>query len=109
MNLYINSSNSGRVIIRTGTDESVYQFDSPRQQDVFGRLKTHFDQYKLTPSDITSITVDPGPGSFTGTRVAVSIANALGFALSVPVNGQTTPVGVIYGQEPNITIKPSPR
>lgn len=43
---------------------------------------------KLTPSQIKSIEVNPGPGSFTGTRVGTSIANALGFALNVPVNGK---------------------
>ena len=42
---------------------------------------------KIKLSDITSIEVNRGPGSFTGTRVGVSIANALGFALSIPVNG----------------------
>lgn len=38
-------------------------------------------------TDIKEIKVNPGPGSFTGTRVGVSVANALGFALDVPVNG----------------------
>lgn len=37
--------------------------------------------------DITAIEVNTGPGSFTGTRVGVAIANALGFALNIPVNG----------------------
>ena len=37
---------------------------------------------------LTAIEVNPGPGSFTGTRVGVSVANALGFALDVPVNGK---------------------
>ena len=42
----------------------------------------------LQISDISHIEVNPGPGSFTGTRVGVSVANALGFALDVPVNGK---------------------
>lgn len=41
---------------------------------------------KLT--DLTEIQVNPGPGSFTGTRVGVTVANALGFALNIPVNGK---------------------
>lgn len=36
---------------------------------------------------ITAIEVNTGPGSFTGTRVGVAVANALGFALDIPVNG----------------------
>ena len=47
-------------------------------------LKKH--EKKLV--DVTSIEVDTGPGSFTGTRVGVAIANALGFALNIPVNGK---------------------
>ena len=38
-------------------------------------------------SDLSAIEVNPGPGSFTGTRVGVAIANALGYALNIPVNG----------------------
>lgn len=40
-------------------------------------------------SDLTEIRVNPGPGSFTGTRVGVAVANALGFGLSIPVNGKS--------------------
>lgn len=43
---------------------------------------------KINFSDLSEIKVNPGPGSFTGTRVGVTIANALGFALGIPVNGQ---------------------
>ena len=34
------------------------------------------------------IEVETGPGSFTGIRVGVSVANALGFSLGIPVNGK---------------------
>ncbi len=49
----------------------------------------------LKPQDVDEISVNSGPGSFTGTRVGVSIANALGFGLDIKVNGskikQVTP------------------
>lgn len=38
--------------------------------------------------DLSGIEVETGPGSFTGLRVGVSVANALGFALGIPVNGK---------------------
>jgi tRNA threonylcarbamoyladenosine biosynthesis protein TsaB len=41
----------------------------------------------LKPTEIEEIEVNTGPGSFTGTRVGVAIANALGFGLDVKVNG----------------------
>ena len=37
---------------------------------------------------LKGIEVETGPGSFTGLRVGVSVANALGFALGIPVNGK---------------------
>ena len=43
---------------------------------------------ELNLKDLTAVEVNCGPGSFTGTRVGVSVANALGFALDVPVNGK---------------------
>lgn len=39
-------------------------------------------------SDLEGVEVEEGPGSFTGLRVGVSVANALGFALNIPVNGK---------------------
>ncbi len=44
--------------------------------------------------DLTGIEVNVGPGSFTGTRVGVSVANALGFALNLPVNGKKGKIAV---------------
>jgi|SRR3990170_4564846 len=38
--------------------------------------------------EIKGIKVNIGPGSFTGLRVGVSIANALGYLLKIPVNGK---------------------
>ena len=49
---------------------------------------------KLTFTDLTAIEVNPGPGSFTGTRVGVSVANVLGFALGIPVNGKRGKIAI---------------
>lgn len=43
---------------------------------------------KVNFKDLTQIEVNPGPGSFTGTRVGVAVANAMGYALNIPVNGK---------------------
>jgi tRNA threonylcarbamoyladenosine biosynthesis protein TsaB len=43
----------------------------------------------LKLEDLESVDVVEGPGSFTGLRVGISIANALGFLLKIPVNGKT--------------------
>lgn len=43
---------------------------------------------KLKVSDIKEIIVDKGPGSFTGLRVGIAVANVLGNLLHIPVNGK---------------------
>ncbi len=100
MKLYLDSTDNTKVIIRLDDQEFINQVSSPREQDVFGFLVACFEKENLTPQDITEIEVNPGPGSFTGTRIGVSIANALGFSLSVPVNGQTNPIEPIYSSPP---------
>lgn len=46
---------------------------------------------------LDGIEVETGPGSFTGLRVGASVAQALGFALNIPVNGKIgKPVSLRY-------------
>lgn len=45
---------------------------------------------KLKYSNLTTIAVTVGPGSFTGIRVALATAKAMGFACDIPVVGYTT-------------------
>lgn len=37
---------------------------------------------------LEGIEVEDGPGSYTGLRVGASVAQAMGFALNIPVNGK---------------------
>ncbi len=45
---------------------------------------------------LEGIEVETGPGSFTGIRVGVSVANALGFSLGIPVNGKKIETELVY-------------
>lgn len=51
---------------------------------------------KLEFKDLKGIEVEIGPGSFTGLRIGVSVANALGFSLGIPVNGKKIESDLIY-------------
>ncbi|QQG43541.1 MAG: hypothetical protein HYW45_00790 [Candidatus Daviesbacteria bacterium] len=45
---------------------------------------------------LTGIEVETGPGSFTGLRVGVSVANALGLSLGIPVNSKKIEDNLVY-------------
>ncbi len=73
-------------------------------------------QNKLKLKDLTGIEVNNQGGSFTALRIGVVTANALGFALEIPVKavGEVTRkknkqkfdiVKPKYAGEPNITVK----
>lgn len=61
--------------------------DRQKSQVVLPMIVALLQEHGLALGDIDAIEVHPGPGSFTGVRVGVSVANALSFALEIPVNG----------------------
>jgi len=62
--------------------------DANRTQGTLPLIVEILSEKKIKLSDLGAVKVDTGPGSFTGIRVGVSIANALGFVLKIPVNGK---------------------
>lgn len=74
---------------------------------------------KVKPQSLKKVVVCSGPGSFTGIRVGVSLAQALGFALNIPVvvipknkipkdlktlvDIKSSKSKIDYGQKPNIS------
>ncbi len=47
-------------------------------------------QTATTPSDLTHLAVNLGPGSFTGLRIGLSVLQAMSYALSIPLYGYTS-------------------
>lgn len=105
MRIYIDATDNTKSVIRINDREYVRNVDSPRDQDVLGFLIHCLEKENVKPAEIDEIEVNPGPGSFTGTRVGVSIANALGYALDIKVNGSFTPAEAVYSAPPSITKK----
>ncbi len=81
MKLYIDTSSNQKTIVRFGDKELVKDSSVWRSQVLLPMIN------ELVNEPITEIEVNTGPGSYTGLRVGVAVANALGFALDVPVNG----------------------
>lgn len=72
-----------------GKEQSLEQsLDTKKAQVVLPLIEQLLQKNKLSLQDVTEIQVNPGPGSFTGLRVGVTIANTLGFLLKVPINGK---------------------
>lgn len=86
MKLYIDTSNSEKIVV--GFDDERIETDSRerKSQQLLEVVNRELDRRKKSLKDITRIEVNLGPGSFTGLKVGVSVANALGWALNIPVN-----------------------
>lgn len=67
------------------------KIDTRKAQVVLPLFDKLLKKNNLKMSDISAIEVNTGPGSFTGIRVGISIANALAFALGISVNKK--PIG----------------
>ncbi len=52
------------------------------------KMKALLDTNHTSWNDIKGIVVFKGPGSFTGLRIGISVANALALSLSIPVVAQ---------------------
>lgn len=90
MTLFIDTSDNKKVIVSLSMHdkEDVLERvpDSRSAQLVLPMIDTLLVKHHKTLKDITAIRVATGPGSFTGLRVGITIANTLGYLLQVPIN-----------------------
>lgn len=100
MTLYINTKDSKEVLVALKDRGKVISKAS--EQNEYGSqvllplIKKLLAKEKLDFKDLKKIEVETGPGSFTGLRVGVSVANALGFSLGIPVNGKKLETKLSY-------------
>lgn len=90
--LLIDTSKREEISVRLRIDNKEYvleeRSDRKKAQAVLPLVDTLLKEQKISLQDITTIEVNTGPGSFTGLRVGVAIANTLGRLLKVPINGK---------------------
>ncbi len=88
MKLFIDTSSAEEIIV--GFDDK--RFKTEARQDKSQKLLPFIDEMLKKEGkkvkDISEIEINTGPGSFTGLRIGVSVANTLGWVLGVPVNGK---------------------
>ena len=98
MQLKIDTTQSKKVRVEicdnlSKIKDSLFVTRKSGSQSLLPAIAKILKKNKKTLSDIKAVEVNTGPGSFTGTRVGVSVANALGFALNIPVNGSPREAG----------------
>lgn len=92
MILKIDTTKREEVVIelidqKSGLKDKLVQTQKLGSQVLLPMIAKILKKNKIRLADLTGVQVNVGPGSFTGTRVGVAVANALGFALGIPVNG----------------------
>lgn len=88
MEIFIDTSNSEKVVLKLNGKRHSTDARIQKAQTLLPFLIECLSKESAGLQDIKEINVHTGPGSFTGLRVGVAIANALGWALNKPVNGE---------------------
>jgi tRNA threonylcarbamoyladenosine biosynthesis protein TsaB len=94
MVLYINTTDFNSVIFALSDGKKVwkksYKVDPHKSHETLQKLEGFLLKSKIlnSKSEIKKIVVNKGPGSYTGVRVGVTIALALGFAWNIPVQAK---------------------
>ncbi len=88
MKLYINTTSNKQTTVKLDDLELVKESGIWKSQIVLPMIDEALKAKNAKVADISEIDVAIGPGSFTGIRVGISVAQALGYALNIPVNGK---------------------
>lgn len=90
--LHIDSSDSGKIQVTLSSNGAIIRRNVASKpgnaQLVLPIIEELLEKNSRTLKDLTDITVNTGPGSFTGLRVGITIAQTLGVILQIPVNGK---------------------
>lgn len=91
-----------RKLIEVSLIKDGKEIDTLGDENEFGSqvlltlIKKILKKNKLEYKDLKGIEVEVGPGSYTGLKVGVAVANALGYSLRIPVNGKEMEVDLKY-------------
>lgn len=89
--LLVDTSDNKKITVGLNIDGQefidIQEIKSNKTQIILPMIDEILRKHFLESKDISEIKVNAGPGSYTGLRVGLAIANALSFVLKIPVNG----------------------
>lgn len=104
VHILIDTSCIQKTVVTLKCDTNVKKYehssDTHTAQYILPLLEKALQQNNVSIADIASVTIAPGPGSFTGLRVGAVVGNTIGWLLDVPVNGKKESfIELQYGQD----------
>lgn len=100
MILHINTSDRKKIEVALKEEgkivESKFAENDFGSQVLLNLITEILKDNNLEFNDLKGIEVEKGPGSYTGLKVGASVANALGFAVEIPVNGKKAELDLQY-------------
>lgn len=96
MKLFIDTTSREKIIIKLDAKKIESEARQDKSQKLLSLIVNGLEKSGKSFKDISEIEVNPGPGSYTGIRVGISVANALAWSLKIPVNGSEQVVVPVY-------------
>ena len=129
MTLFINTTEFNKLELALISKTTIKKFEQElafnENYKTLELLEKFLKKNKVSFEDITKIVACSGPGSYTGIRVGLSLAQAFGFARNIPVHTITknkipadllklgsikkSSTKIFYGAKPNITMAKTKR
>ena len=86
MHLYIDTSDPDKIKIKLGEKEFIAQSRKNKTQYLLEFIDEKISESGRQIGDVSKITINKGPGSFTGLRVGATVASSLAWDLNIPVD-----------------------
>jgi tRNA threonylcarbamoyladenosine biosynthesis protein TsaB len=106
--LYIDSSDNKKITIGVSVDGKRFFVSEDtsilRSEAALPLVDKICKENNVNIFELDEIKVNTGPGSFTGLRVGISIANALSFLLKIPINGKKIFCTIFFYQKSQIIL-----
>jgi len=119
--LFVDTSTNDSVVAVLNNDKVldkvVWNGGGELSDSLLVKIDELLKRLNISLIDISSIAVNPGPGSYTGLRIGISTANALSWSRKIPIRSAKfevdkikfltppsySPIFPVYSGPPNIT------